>query len=228
MGTEQSQSARYLGVEGEEYFRWQRTLGSVGAVIDAKTFQKHINQSDCVLDFGCGGGFTLKNLSCGRRLGVEINPAARLVANENGVECFPDLSEVPSGIADVVISNHAIEHVPSPLAVLTDLKRVLKPNGTLVVKLPIDDWRAQRRFDPNDINCHLYTWTPQLLFNCLKVSGFDKDSIEIKVLTNAWFPGFGKAYELLPGFIFDAGCTAFAILKKRRQLIATVRCPHSA
>jgi SAM-dependent methyltransferase len=227
MGSEHSQSARYLGVEGEEYFRWQEALSSVGAEIEAKNFQRHISERDCVLDFGCGGGFLLKYLSCGRRLGVEINPAARQVAIQNGIECYPDLSEVPSQIADVVISNHALEHVPSPVAVLTDLNRVLKPNGTLVVKLPIDDWRAQRQVDPNDINCHLYTWTPQLLFNCLKVSGFDKDLIDIKVLTYAWFPGFGKAYKLLPGIIFDAGCTAFAILKRRRQLIATVQRPRN-
>jgi SAM-dependent methyltransferase len=228
MNSEHSKSARYIVVEGEEYFRWQQSLGSSGAAIEARAFQKYINEHDCVLDFGCGGGFLLKHLSCGRRLGVEINPAARQVAKQNGVECFSDLSEVPNQLADIVISNHALEHVPSPVAVLTELHRLMKPRAVLVLKLPIDDWRTQRQFDPDDINCHLYTWTPQLLFNCLKVSGFDKDLIDIKVLTHSWFPGFGKAYKLLPGFIFDAGCTAFAILKRRRQLIAIVQSPRKA
>jgi len=223
MRPEHSLSTHYLGVEGEEYFRWQQTLGNAGAVIEARTFQRYIGENHCVLDFGCGGGFLLKQLSCERRLGVEINPAARQVAIQNGVECYSDLSEVPNQLADIVISNHALEHVPSPVAVLTELKRLMKPNGILVLKLPIDDWRTQRQIDPDDINCHLYTWTPQLLFNCLRESGFDKAQISVGVDTRAWFPGFEKAYKRLPWFIFDAACRGFAILKRRRQLIATAR-----
>jgi hypothetical protein len=104
----------------------------------------------------------------------------------------------------------------------------MKPGGVLVLKLPIDDWRAQQDVDPDDINRHLYTWTPQLLFNCLKASGYDEASISVSILTHAWFPGFKRANKLLPRFVFDAGCGAFAILKKRRQLIATARSHRAA
>jgi hypothetical protein len=105
--------------------------------------------------------------------------------------------------------------------ILAELGRLIKPNGLLVLILPIDDWRAQRRINPNDINYHFYTWTPQLLFNCLKEAGFDKNHIRISVYTHAWFPGYMTVYKHFPEFIFDVGCRLFAFLKKRRQLIAT-------
>jgi SAM-dependent methyltransferase len=222
-------STHYLETEGEEYFRWQRKSGEVGGIINARKFKKYIREDDSVLDFGCGGGYLLKNLSCGRRIGVEINPAARQVAKQNGVECYSGLSEVQCGLVDVVISNHALEHVPAPVEVFAELNRLMKPSGLLVLLLPIDDWRTQRRINPSDINHHLYTWTPQLLFNCLREAGFDKDCIRIKIYTHAWFPGFEAAFRFVPGFIFDAGCRAFAILKKRRQLFAiALKCSHLA
>ncbi len=213
-------SGHYLGTEGESYFRWQQVSGDVGGLINARSFQKYIGEQDCVLDFGCGGGFLLKNLSCGRRLGVEINPATSLVARNNGIECFADLSELPDLLVDVAISNHALEHVPAPVEILAELYRRIKPNGVLVLKLPIDDWRTQCTVNPDDINQHFYTWSPQLLFNCLRAAGFDKRRIRASVYTHAWFPGAMKAYKILPELIFDIGCRSFAILKKRRQLIA--------
>jgi SAM-dependent methyltransferase len=218
--TKCNQSEHYLGAQGESYFRWQKEIGDEGAIINARSFQKYIREKDCVLDFGCGGGFLAKNLSCGRRLGVEINPAASVVAKRNGIECFADLSELPDLQVDVAISNHALEHVAAPVEIMAELHRRIKPNGVLVLKLPIDDWRTQRKIAPDDINHHLYTWTPQLLFNCLTEAGFDKGRISVSVSSYAWFPGALKAYKVLPEFIFDIGCGAFSRLKKRRQLIA--------
>jgi len=213
-------SAHYLGSEGEFYFRWQQRSGDDGAIVNGRNFQKYISAQDCVLDFGCGGGFLSKNLSCGRRLGVEINPAARLVAKNNGIECFAELAELPDLLVDVAISNHALEHVPAPVEILAEIHRRIKPNGVLVLKLPIDDWRTQRNIKRDDINHHLYTWTPQLLFNCLKEAGFEKHRISISIYTHAWFPGAMTAYRFLPQFVFDIGCRLFSILKRRRQLLA--------
>ncbi len=225
MESKTAQSAHYSGTEGEEYFRYQRPQGEFGGMIDARFFQKYIAESDCVVDFGCGGGYLLKSLACGRRIGVEVNPTARLAAEQNGIECHASLSELQGLQADVVISNHALEHVRAPVEILTELGRLMKPKGRLVVRLPIDDWRAQRRIDPDDINHHLYTWTPQLFFNCLTEAGFEKGNIKIGIYTHAWFPGYAKAFKVLPEPIFDLGCRCFAFLRRRRQLVAIASKP---
>jgi hypothetical protein len=47
------QSAHYRGSEGERYFAWQHTGGEIGGRIEARYFQKWIQSTDRVVDFGC-------------------------------------------------------------------------------------------------------------------------------------------------------------------------------
>lgn len=221
------QSPHYQGDKGETYFAWQNRHMDIGARIEARKFCRFVRDQDCVLDFGCGGGSTLKNILCKRRIGVEINPAARRTAIENGLECFTDLAEVPSSVADVVISNHALEHVSSPMQVLHELRRTLKPQGVLALVLPIDDWRTQLTFNPSDINHHLYTWSPQLIGNCLVDAGFDTRTLQIRVYPHAWFPGYRRAYPILPAVMFDFLCLLYSVLRRRRQIMAVAEVSHS-
>ena len=145
MKAKYSRSSHYLGKEGQDYLSWQQQSGDLGGILDARTFQKGIAEKDCVIDFGCGGGFLLKNLSCSRRIGIEVNPAACVVAKQNGIECYSDLEKLPNLLADVVISNHALEHVPAPVEILVGLYNLLRSQGRIIVKVPIDDWRTQIR-----------------------------------------------------------------------------------
>jgi ubiquinone/menaquinone biosynthesis C-methylase UbiE len=71
---------------------------------------------------------------------------------------------LPDRSADVVISNHALEHaVRQPIA----LRRLLRPGGCLVLMLPING--CARSGDPTERHQHhLYTWTPLLFGNLLK------------------------------------------------------------
>lgn len=88
-------------------------------------FEPHIKPSDTVLDLGCGGGYLLKNLTCARRIGVEVNPSATKTALENGIECYASLDLVPDSSINVAISNHALEHIQNPHEVLGKLRRKL-------------------------------------------------------------------------------------------------------
>jgi SAM-dependent methyltransferase len=224
MNSEYGHSGKYVGADGEKYYAWQSAGQDVGGLIDARKFAPYVCETDTVLDFGCGGGFILKNIRCQRRIGVEINPVARAVASSKGLVCYEDLSHVPDTIADVVISNHALEHVPNPIGALKEILRVLKSGGQLVLVLPIDDWRTQRRYNSADINHHLYTWTPQLIGNTLIESGFLPGDLErISVLTHAWIPGYVRVFPALPECLFDFGCRLFGLLLKRRELVAIAR-----
>jgi hypothetical protein len=65
---------------------------------------------------GAGGGYLLQKLQeCDEKLGVEINPFAREDAlNERKIHLVASCSELPDMWADVIISNHALEHVFCP------------------------------------------------------------------------------------------------------------------
>lgn len=216
-------SEYYKGEAGSRYFKWQNKKGEVSGRIEARKFNMYVKPSDSVLDFGCGGGQVLRNLDCTRRVGVEINPAARTATLEKGVECHESIAVLEDNSFDVVISNHALEHVENPIFVLRALRSKLKASGVLVLCVPIDDWRTQQKYKLQDINHHLQTWTPQLLGNSLFEAGFSPGQISICLLTHAWFPGAASAHDKLPELVFDVFCRIFAVASKRRQLLAVAR-----
>ena len=146
-----------------------------------RKFQQFVSPTDTVVDFGCGAGFTLARLQAGSATGVEVNEESRRVAESIGIQTVASADLLPEQSADVVISNHCLEHTLSPLTELQRLLRVLKPGGLLVLYVPVDDWRLrrQRRVDP-DVNHHLYTWTPLLLANLLREAGFANPNCRVE------------------------------------------------
>ncbi len=214
------QSTWYTGAAGAAYFQWQNEKAEFSGKIEARKFQKYVKLADAVLDFGCGGGHTLRNLRCSRRVGIDVNPAALAVAAQGGIECYDSISAAPDEAFNVVISNHALEHVEHPIAMLRALRGKLVASGVLVLCLPIDDWRTQRAYNPQDVNHHLHTWTPQLLGNSFLEAGFRPDQFSIHILTHALFPGTAATYGNIPDSLFDKLCQIFAAWSKRRQLLA--------
>jgi SAM-dependent methyltransferase len=213
-------SDHYTGEAGSRYFDWQDRNGEVSGRIEARKFKPYVKPTDSVLDFGCGGGHVLRNLDCARRVGVEINPAARTVAVQGGIECHESVAGVEDNSFEVAISNHALEHVQFPISILKALRSKLRPSGVLVLCVPIDDWRTQQKYDRHDISHHLHTWTPQSLGNSLLEAGFDPDHFSIRILTHAWYHRAVSLYGKLPDFLFDMLCQMVAFVAKRRQLLA--------
>jgi len=217
-------SGHYSGDAGERYFRVQTATAEPGVAIAATRFSKYIKDSDTVIDFGCGGGGILAALNCRRRIGIEVNPTARARAEARGVECYESIEQLPDETADVVISNHALEHVPSPIVALTTIRQKLRTGGTFVLCVPIDDWRVQKRYDMYDKNHHLHTWTPLLLGHTLAEAGFRPNPENIRVVTHAWLPFLSTTKNIRPKKLFDAFCWLWSVTRKRRQLfVVTVK-----
>lgn len=141
-------------------------------------FQGHTGPSDTLLDFGCNDGLFLSLLPAKRRIGVEVNPAARALCVSPDIEMHEDLSAVPDACVDVAISNHCLEHTLAPYESLCQIHRVLKPGGKLVLVLPFDDWRGttHREWRPGDPDNHLFTWSPMNIGNLLAEAGFRVES----------------------------------------------------
>jgi SAM-dependent methyltransferase len=94
-----------------------------------------------VVDVGCGSGTTLAQLrDLGWRTeGVDSDPKAVAAASSRGLEVhlgsLPD-RRYPDSSMDAVTMSHVIEHVPDPAGLLRECRRVLKPDGRLVVVTP--------------------------------------------------------------------------------------------
>lgn len=225
MGGEEGRvGSRYRGAGGREYFAWQSGSGALGARLNLFKFERHVGPGDRVVDFGCGAGHLLEALEAGSKVGVEPGEAARAEAARRGLAVVASPEELPDTSADVVVSNHALEHALAPHAELRELWRVLRPGGRLVVWLPLDDWRAQRRPVAGDRDRHLYAWTPRLLANLLSEAGFEV--LECRAVAHAWpTRHYALLHRALPRPAFDLLARAWAVLRRRRQLAAVARRP---
>jgi SAM-dependent methyltransferase len=168
----------------DKYFDWQASIGEFGGWANQSKFRDYISGESRVLDFGCGGGFLLKNLQCRKRVGVEVNPAAFETAKQNGIEVFARVDDVPDDYVDVVISNHALEHALQPLEELKSLHKKLRMGGKIVFVVPCE--AISSRYHPNDVNHHLFTWSPMCLGNIFSEAGFSV--IESKAYIHKWPP----------------------------------------
>ena len=105
-----------------------------------------------VLDLGCGRGYWMEEL--GRRgmlaVGVEREPDRAALAGRYGPVVAGDGAHLPlaPGSVGLVWCLHVLHHVPEPARVLAEVRRVLRPGGTLVLAESVEDnpvLRAGRR-----------------------------------------------------------------------------------
>jgi SAM-dependent methyltransferase len=159
-----------------QYFAKQKESGAFGAKANLWLFEQYIRSTDVVVDFGCGGGFLLKAINCRAKFGVEINPVAQGEARQNGLHVVSDLVELDDGCADVIISNHALEHTFDPFAKVKLAFTKLKGNGRAVFVVPCE--RYDTKYIEQNFDQHLYTWSPVNLGNLFRHAGFSIQSCE--------------------------------------------------
>jgi 2-polyprenyl-3-methyl-5-hydroxy-6-metoxy-1,4-benzoquinol methylase len=91
-----------------------------------------------LLDIGAGTGEFLvvaKNKGW-QTIGVEPSEKARGIAQQKGISFAPSTHDLPSHSFDCITMWHVLEHVPNLEDQLSELKRLLKSDGTLVVAVP--------------------------------------------------------------------------------------------
>ncbi|MEL7116117.1 MAG: class I SAM-dependent methyltransferase [Pseudomonadota bacterium] len=156
--------------------------GDLRGEINAWKFLPYCDDRTAILDFGCGDGALLTAL--GGQFGVEINPHSAKMAEARGYRVEAELEAYADDSADLIVSNHCLEHVEDPLSAVREMKRVLTSNGLVVLVVPCHN--ASFRYREPDRDFHLFSWSAANLGNMVKVAGFEV--LEARELKHRWPP----------------------------------------
>jgi 2-polyprenyl-3-methyl-5-hydroxy-6-metoxy-1,4-benzoquinol methylase len=95
-------------------------------------------QKGKILDIGAGtGDFLMTAKENGwETVGVEPSDKAKSIAIKKGISFVEKNSDLENNSFDVITMWHVLEHVPNLEFQIQELKRLLKPTGTLIVAVP--------------------------------------------------------------------------------------------
>ncbi len=176
-----------LNKEGMIFQRDQYAKGGLGVRYwdyrDRVAFQYVIGHD--ILDAGCGEGITLEKL-------VKLFPRAHIVGMDTEAENLEicrkhglpvqegSLYALPFADAsfDTVLFSEVIEHLDAPEKALSEIFRVLRPGGRVIIIFPNDRTFLLARLAMGMVReafynpGHVRQWTPRQIRRSLKAIGF--------------------------------------------------------
>lgn len=154
-----------------------------------------------MLDVGCGAGHYLYEMR-GRGwtvYGSELSEAAAAAGKQAGLDIrsgeLTDAGFAPK-MFDFVRSNHALEHIPNPDAILGEMRRLLKDDGTLFIGVPNVEGLFAQVFGKHWWNyglpVHVINYTERGLRTILERNGFKP----IRTLHNSDYSGLTGSFQI--------------------------------
>jgi len=130
------------------YFDWHAKPGYWADVV------RHFPADARLLDVGCGGAWLAEHFD--DYAGVDVSADAVAGARERGLDVreIGPADPLPFGDAefDAVVLKDVLEHVPDPVALVLEVRRVLRPGGRVFASSPDaqrwvwDDYTHRRPF----------------------------------------------------------------------------------
>ncbi|MEI6274527.1 MAG: class I SAM-dependent methyltransferase [Prolixibacteraceae bacterium] len=143
-----------------------------------------IGFSDSVLDVGCGSGRVILSMQrSGFRNLTGIDPFLEQdLQNTTNLKILKkDLFEI-SGQYDFVMMHHAFEHMDHPGKVLEKIRNLLKPEGKLLIRIPVANSHAWRKYRTHwfalDAPRHLFLHTTNSIHLLAAKAGLQINRIE--------------------------------------------------
>lgn len=146
---------------------WDNRFPDDGPAYAAAVAELGLREGDRVLDAGCGTGRAMPPLraavgASGIVVGADLTwamleAAVRAGRDREGLLLLADVGALPlvSGSFDAVFAAGLIAHLPRPAENLRELRRVVRPGGTLALFHPIGRAalaaRQGRRITPDDL-----------------------------------------------------------------------------
>lgn len=140
-----------------------------------------VGKTGHLLDVGCGGGEILETAQSAGWLatGVDFDPGAVAGARRKGLSAYAgELADLQfsEGFFDLITLSHVIEHVPDPVALLRECRRLLSARGRLLLWTPNADSWGRRTFKSNwrglEPPRHLHIFNRGSLEALLSMAGF--------------------------------------------------------
>lgn len=144
-----------------------------------------------LLDIGAGTGDFLQEAhnQNWNTTGIEPSAKAKTIAVQKGVSFAESLEALEDHSFDVITMWHVLEHVPNLEKQIQELKRLLKPTGTIVIAVP--------NFKSYDAQHYGHFWAaydvPRHLWHFSKLSIsklFEKESMKLKKVLPMYFDSF--------------------------------------
>ena len=157
-----------------------------------------------LLDIGCGTGDFLETAKKNNWnvVGIEPNEQARSVANfktNNSVFDIQHLETLNKNSFDVITLWHVLEHLPNLKDHIETFKKLLKPDGTLVIAVPnyksYDAQFYKSFWAAYDVPRHLWHFSKDSIRKIFNKSGFELIEIKPMVFDSFYVSLLSEKYK---------------------------------
>ena len=159
-----------------------------------KLINTHSAEAKTLLDFGCGTGDFLQVAQNNNWevFGIEPNEEARHIANKksnNAVFDTDQLLKFDKHSFDVITLWHVLEHLPNLEEQISKFKKLLKPDGTLIIAVPnhksYDAKHYKQFWAAYDVPRHLWHFNKTSVFKLM-----EKHNMQVKKIKPMWFDAY--------------------------------------
>lgn len=165
-----------------------------------------------ILDIGCGSGRVILSMQrSGFKNLTGIDPfLEKDLQNTDNLKILKrELFEM-SGQFDFIMMHHAFEHMDHPDKVMAKIKELLKPNGKLLIRIPVGNSYAWRKYRTHwfalDAPRHLFLHTTHSIHLLARQAGLTMDRIEY----DSTFVQFASSEKYLRDFPYSDDFTMFS------------------
>ena len=161
------------------HFNTERyALTTPGYINLMKHLRSLLPENGKVLEIGTNSGFEATMIQTENRsvIGIDLGKKFIEKAKSRGIDAFVmDMHELKfnDNEFDAVYVNNTLEHAYNPKKVLSEIFRVLKKNGKMIVCIPAD-YKNKNYYPTEGWNSELHLWKP------------DRDEFQ-KIIVNAGF-----------------------------------------